>query len=454
MGNPGKLTKVALPAVLSAISLAVAGCAHAPIYEAQLNSSLAPHAAQMPSEVVVAGASDAVPVSLDDLLTLATSRHPELRAARAKVEAAAGAMIQAGLYPNPTVGPSFKEIGNRENAWGEIGVEMSQTIVTAGKLKWAQAAAARGVTAADWQARTQWFLVATRVRLAYIELLAAQRQRDTIADIERTAVDVLKGLKTLEASGAGVRPDVIRAEVEYQLQVVRRAVADTKIVATRRALAAVVGMPEVDLSAVRGDLAKAPLTYAWDDLLDWALETSADVQEARAMVAQRDLLLQKARADATPDVTLTALPFYSNPERQWKGEFLVAAAIPIHNRNEGNIAAAKAELAQAQANEEAVALRLRERLAAAYQRFQAAQLQVDAYGKKKTGIVDKARESLKLVEVGYRGGDAKYGYTALLQAQQILFAAQLAEVEALAEWQRAAAELAGIAQLDDWRSQK
>src|SRR5262245_50045532 len=96
MGNPGKLAKMRLPAILSAIGLAVAGCAHAPIYEAQLNSSLAPHAAQLRSEAVVAGASDAAPVLLDDLLTLATSRHPELRAARAKVEAAAGVMIQAG----------------------------------------------------------------------------------------------------------------------------------------------------------------------------------------------------------------------------------------------------------------------------------------------------------------------------------------------------------------------
>ncbi len=451
MFNLGKLAKAMTPLLLGLSCLAAAGCAHAPIYDAPLSPSLAPHAAQFPEHDGDAKTANVVPASLDDLLTLATSRHPELRSARARVEAAQGALIQAGLYPNPMIGPAFKEIGHRDNAWGEIGVELSQTIVTAGKLELARAAAAHGVTAADWQAHTQWFMVVTRVRLAYVELLAAQRERDTIIDIERAAKDILQAAQTLEKAGAGNRPDVIRAEVELQQQTLRKAVADSKVEAAQRALAAAVGVPDVELSALRGDLAKAPPAYAWNTLIDWTLQASAELQEARAMVAQREALLQRARAEVTPDINLKAMPVYSNPERQWKGELMVIAAVPIRNRNEGNILAAKAEVAKVRADEEATALRLRERLAAVYQRFQAAQVQVDAYGKKKVGIVDKARESLKLVEVGYRGGDAKYGYTALLQAQQVLFAAQLAEVQALAEWQRAAAELAGIAQLDNWR---
>lgn len=136
--------------------------------------------------------------------------------------------------------------------------------------------------------------------------------------------------------------------------------------------------------------------------------------------------------------------------RQWTGEIAITAAVPIFNRNQGNIRTAQAELAQARADEQDLALKLRERLAAAYQRFQSAQAQVDAYQKR---ILPDARESLKLIEIGFSRGDAKYNYTVLFQAQQTLFTAQSAHVQALADLHRAAAELAGIAQLDDWRDQ-
>ena len=444
----GKFAKATMPVLLGLSCLVAAGCAHAPIYEASLNPSLAPHAAQLPEHEIDVKTANVAPATLDDLLTLATSRHPELRAARAKVEAAPGALIQAGLYPNPMIGPSFKEIGHRDNGWGEIGVEMSQTFVTAGKLALAQAAAAQGVNAADWQALTQWFNVVTRVRLAYVELLAAQREREAIIDMERVAANILKAAERLSAAGAVNRPEVLRAEVELAQQSLKKSVADSKVEAARRMVAAAIGAPELNLSDLRGDLDKAPPAYAWNTLIDWTLQSSAELQEAGALVAQRETLLQRARVEATPDINLTALPFYSNPERQWKGELLMTAAIPIRNRNEGNILGARSELARARADEENTALRLRERLAMAFQRFQAAQVQVDAYRKH---IVPKARESLKLVETGFVAGDKMYGYTPLYQAQQLLFAAQLAEVQALAEWQRAAAELAGIAQLDNWR---
>jgi len=227
-------------------------------------------------------------------------------------------------------------------------------------------------------------------------------------------------------------------------------VADYKIEASRRLLAAAVGVVDVDVASVRGDLGAAPPRYAWDSLLEWTLNSSAELQEARALIAQREQLVLKAEADVRPNIDVSALPYYSGPNRQMTGEVAITAAVPIFNRNEGNIRAARAELARARADEQDLALKLRERLAAAYQRFQSAQAQADAYRKR---ILPEARESLRLVEVGYRSGDAKYNYTVLFQAQQTLFSVQLGEVQALADLQRAAAELAGIAQLNDWRDQ-
>src|SRR5262249_44364406 len=124
------------------------------------------------------------------------------------------------------------------------------------------------------------------------------------------------------------------------------------------------------------------------------------------------------------------------------------APIPIFDRNQGNIHAAQAEVAKAYADERTLELRLTDRLTLAFRSYETARKQAESYRKT---IVPGARESLKLVEAGYRRGvgDRKYDYTALLQAQQVLFQAQLAQSQALGDLWRAIVDLAGILQQED-----
>ena len=158
------------------------------------------------------------------------------------------------------------------------------------------------------------------------------------------------------------------------------------------------------------------------------------------------LLEAKARADVTPNVDVTLNPFYSAPTKEIHGLVVLTAAVPIFNRNQGNIQAARADLARAHAEERQAELKLVDRLAAAHQRYQAGKLQAEAFQKR---ILPDARESLKLVQAGYRQGDAKYDYTAVLQAQQVLFQAQLAHTMSLGDLWRSVAEIAGILELQD-----
>ncbi len=445
MGRTCKFGKACLLVWLT--TLGGVGCGHtrrgceAPI------ESYAPHAAQFPSDSNDADTSLVAPGTLDDLLDLAMRRHPELAAARARVEIALGQLDQAGAHPNPVIGPNLGDLGHRDNAAGNIGLDIAQTIVTASKLTWAKAAAAQNVAATDWHALTRLFDLRARVRIAYFDLLTAQRERQALDDISRVTQDILQAAKTLEKAGAGNRPDVLRAKVELEQQNLKKRVAATKEDSARRILAAAVGVSTDVLSELRGSLDNVPIAPAWSELEQSMLTVSSELQEARATSVQQEMLVRKAEADAVPNVDVSLRPFYAAPEHQWRGEVTVHAALPIHDRNEGNIRSARAALAQARANEQKLELSLRERLAAAYQRFQAAQTEADAY---RTSILPDAAESVRLVEIGYRGGDPKYDYTALLQAQQMLFQAQLGQVYALGNQHRAAAEIIALTQQDAW----
>ena len=57
-----------------------------------------------------------------------------------------------------------------------------------------------------------------------------------------------------------------------------------------------------------------------------------------------------------------------------------------------------------------------------------------------------ARESLRLVRLGFDRSDPKYDYTAVLQAQQVLAQAQLTQVQARGELWRALSEIAALLQ--------
>ncbi len=386
------------------------------------------------------------PGTLDELLDIAVKHHPDLSAAQSRVEVARGHLIQVGLYPNPIIGPHFASLGDSANRLGDAGATFTQPIVTNGKLKLAKAAAARGVEAADWQALTRWHEVNTRVRLAYFELLTALREQDTMQVIVSVSGKAHQTALSLEKGGAGNRPDVLRAKVELEQNLLKREVAARRVEAAEQNLLTALGRPALALDRLKMDrkeLERTPPEYDWKIMLACLRDSSSELQEARARIAQQERLLAKANADRVPNVNVTAIPFYSSDVRELRTELIVTAPLPIFDRNQGNIHAAKHELALAAAAERQLELRLTERLTAAYQRYQSAHKQADAY---RNTIVPDAETSLKLIDAGWRGGDKKYDYTAVLQAQQVESQARLAQTQALGELWRSISEIAGILQ--------
>lgn len=400
-----------------------------------------------PTAVPATAAVSAVePGTLDELVQIAAEHHPDIRAARATVEAARGRLIQAGLYPNPSFGPNFAQLGDNANRLGQPGARWTQTIVTNGKLRIAKDGAARAVEAADWQAVTKWHDMVARVRLAYFETLLARRELATLGEIGDIADKILNTAERLEKEGVGSRPDVLRARVEAEQYALKREVAARRVESAEQNLLTALGRPTLGVDRFRlnpKDMEKPPPAFDWPRMLACVRETSSEMHEARSLIAEQERLVAKAKAEVMPNVTLTAIPSYESASRELRAEIIVQAPIPLFDRNQGNIHAAESELARAIAVEKQVELRLIERLTNAYQRYLAALKQTEAY---KKSILPHAEASRQLIEAGYRAGDKKYDYSALLQAQQALAQARLGQTQALGELWRAVVDLAGILQ--------
>ncbi len=382
------------------------------------------------------------PLTLEQLLGLAYAQHPELAAAHARIEAARGRWIQAGLYPNPTVGWEADQLGDKGNGAGEQGPFVEQRLVTGGKLRLAQAAAAQGIAVADWQALTSYYEVVNRVRIAYYDVLLARREvqvNEELARIAEEAVEVAK--KLLAATGS--RIDQLRAQIELDRTRFQLAAARQRERSAWQMLATAVGVPSLLPRAVEGTLDSPPPDYDLQAVLRTMLTRSSEIQESQAEVLKAQQELQRAFAEIVPDLQLKLRPFYAFPDED--GRLLVEAGVtlPLFNRNQGNIVAAQAEIARTAARVRQVELRLIERLTAADQRYQIARRQAETY---KNEIMDKAEESLRAVRLSWEKNDPKFDYNSVLLAQRTLVEARLAYVQALGELWRAASEIAALLQ--------
>ena len=386
-----------------------------------------------------AGAS----LTLAQCIETSLAQHPDLVLVAAQADAARGQLVQAGLYPNPTIAYESDDMNSPFGGAGKQGGSITQTIVTAGKLGLSSSVAARGVEVANLKAQAKFYDLVTRVRATFYDNLTAQQEVETAREVLRIAQDGLNSAEKLQKAGIVGQPDVLRAQVELEQSKVKVAIAEQHVQTSWRLLANVLGQKDLPMQPLVGSLQESIPEYDYHQIRQTMYDVSADLEAARTTVAQAEVAVQRAEAEVTPDLQLVARPFYSQPDGRTELAVGISAPLPLYNRNQGNIMAARANVAAAQAALGQLELALSERLTLAFERYSNAKKQVQAYSQK---ILPAAQESLRLILVAYNSGDQRNDFTTVLQAQQSLAQAKLGLVQARGELQKAVSEIEGLLQ--------
>lgn len=440
--------------VLAAGFPAVVGCASAPPAAPPHPSRAVPVSVSPPLPRTVPAApraeSDAIrPASaiepapavagLNDLLALAQARNPDVAAAAARVGEARGRMVQAGLYPNPTVGYSGNQINDGPGTAGQQGGYVAQEFVTAGKLRIATAAARAGVGAADWHAASKWFDTAARVRTAYVEAVTA---RAVLRETEQTAALFAAGLDRTEKLAAGGKAeayDVTRLRVETTQIGNRVGAARQRVAAADRLLAVAVGVDRLP-RVIEADLPPAVALPGYDEAValvgrsSFVLAAAAEAEQARGE-------LRAAEVRPVPNVHTMTTVAHDYTTREAMASVQLGVALPVFDRNRGNIAAAQARVVAAEAGVEQARLRATERLAAAYQRYENARRQLELY---RTRVLPDAAAALEQIDRVYAARGERFFDT--LDARRVLTQARIDYAQSLGDLWAAAAEVEAVAQ--------
>src|SRR5215510_7117179 len=359
---------------------------------------------------------------LEDLEQMGLANNPTLRQAEAELRATEGRKRQAGLYPNPTVGYQGEQIRGGSFRGGEQGAFVQQDIVLGGKLGAARNVVEQERKQAEAEHDEQRLRILNGIRVAYYQSLAAQETVALRAGLLKLAQDAVETSRQLFNVGQSDQPDVLQAEVEADQAELALSAAQQNQQRRWKALAAVVGKPELPLARLDGNLGDVPNI----DPTEWLqklLTDSPAVRIAQLGVNRAEAQLSRAKREPIPDLQLRGgieqnreLLEPSNRPAGLQGFAEVGVRIPLFNRNQGNIEAAKAELERARLETRRVQLLLRERLASTVQNYLTAKSSAERY---RDRMIPRAENAYRLYLQKYNNMQA--AYPQVLIAQRTLF---------------------------------
>lgn len=383
---------------------------------------------------------------LAELEALAIQQNPRLARASFVVAAASGRAEQAGLYPNPTIGITFDELGDRT---GPSGVNtlplLSQELVTAGKLRLSREAGLRLVDQETWRLMSQRYSLLADVRRKYYEALALQTRIEILRQMVDLAERSVERSNELLQAKQVARLDIVQLEIEVERLRADLEATERELPGAYRDLAAVVGDPHLFVHEVDGVLADDLPSYDLDTVQSLVLGSHPDVHAARHGVERARLLIERARREPIPNVSVDTGYVRQNQNRSDDFRIGASVSVPLWNRNQGNIRAAEAEYCEAQQHVRQVQNELTERLAQAMRDYAAARRRAERYS---TAILPRAKETYDLSRKAYQGGE--FEYLRVLEAQRALAQAYLDYIRALGNGWKAAATLSGLTLEDAW----
>lgn len=383
---------------------------------------------------------------LDALIAVALERNPRLAKVSFAVEAARGKALQAGLYPNPTVGLLWDELFDKT---GRAGVNtlpnINQEIVTARKLRISQAAAMREVDQASWAVMAERFSLLADIRVAYYDALALQRRVDLLEQLVKLAEKSVNQTRRLLEAKQVARLDLIQLEVDEERLRAELESSERELPAAYKRLAATVGVNQMVIRKVAGDLSAPLPDYDLDRTQSYVLAVHPQLQIAQWGVQRAQLLVKRAQVEPIPNLSIDTGYVRQNQNRSDDARIGISASIPLWNRNQGNIRAAEADLCQAMQEIGRVENDLTDRVSTAMREYVSTRRRAERY---RDAILPRTQESYELSVQAYQGG--QFEYLRVLEAQRAVAQANLEFIRALGDAWKAAAAISGLVIEDNW----
>jgi cobalt-zinc-cadmium efflux system outer membrane protein len=218
------------------------------------------------------------------------------------------------------------------------------------------------------------------------------------------------------------------------------------VFALRLQLAAAIGREDVADRRFAGTIDQLLPDLERAAVMQALVEQSPQMRAARAAVSRAQALTARTRRETFPDLFLRGGMAYNREHGEdtgkpigWEGQIEGGISIPLFNRNQGGIAAARADEVRAEAELRRVELSLRSRAAAEFATYLTALRAAESY---RADILPRAEQAYSMYLTRYR--EMAAAYPQVLVAQRTLFEMSREYVKQLDAAWRSALRLQGL----------
>ena len=300
-------------------------------------------------------------INLSEALTRTIAKNPDLTVFGYQIEAAEGRLQQAGLAPNPEVGVIVEDVFGSDDFSGVDSAQATVTlgwILERGKRQRRIDAAHADVMLRTIEAEIMRLDVAAETARLYLICLAYQArllkasEAVTLAQETAAAIGVrVTASRTPEADLARAEANLARAELleeDYQHE----------LLSAYHQLAAQWGQTQPDFGSVAGDPSTLPVAEPFETLLANAEENPELIQfMSQQRLNESELLLAQERARPNWQVYTGLRRFETTDDIAFVGGIRIPIA--VRNRNQGQIAEARANIAHTEAQTTAASIRVK-----------------------------------------------------------------------------------------------
>jgi cobalt-zinc-cadmium efflux system outer membrane protein len=364
---------------------------------------------------------------LDYLRSYSLASHPDVLAAQNATLVAIARARQAGLFPNPVLTYAWTDMAvGRGSAASEVKnlIGVAQAFPTSNRIE-----------AAREEAQADADLAAIRLDLARRELLArideglahflAARAAATLADEQLARLGSFEANTAKRvAAGTTLESDLLSARVEVEKAKLESEVAHRSVATNETVLRATVGR-EVSMEGLKADLPASAPPLDTERMIGLALTQGPSIELLEQQKVTAGATLRRTLAERWPDMTVAVFFGYKGDTHEPVVEGGIGIPLPIFNRNQFAVEAAKRDVERLDRSVEGERLTLKIAASAAARAYEDARLRVGAYREK---IIPAAKLALDRTQAAYDAG--KVREHELLVTYQALHDVEQAETDA------------------------
>jgi outer membrane protein, heavy metal efflux system len=357
-------------------------------------------------------------VTMEEMETLAISYNPTIQQQIALSNKAAGYRTQVGLRPNPLWGYQGQQLadpGTEQNL-----LYFEQDFITGEKLRRNTRVLDEAVRTQNFDMQTQIERVKTDTRILFFAALVAQERVKLTNELLALAAQGVEIAEARFAAKEGTKTDILQAKIVRDQVTLSLEQSRIVLQTTWQELIAMIGCPEQDRPQLAGELPADAASLDKNGLRELILSQSPEYHAASAAVVRAQAELDRHLAQNTPNVNLQMGAGHDSQTQSGMMNVQVSTPLFVNNRNQGNIAAAKAEYCRAINEQQRISQSILTRIAVISRDYENALVAATTFSGK---ILPAAKDSLELAEVAYRAGETSF--VQVLVARQTYINAKL-----------------------------